>query len=689
MALHRPLDLVSQQIRLITIQPSRFHDVNSDIIELEIEHVPLNNHSFTPEYRAWLLSRGYPVELNSHLEWYKVMDQQSPLYSKIHRYVWGDYIALSYAWSHEFNQKMIRVNGDEVYVRQNLEAALRVIRNQGYLKDGMKLWIDALSINQGDDVEKGKQVTRMGDIYWAAADVLVWLGANNPEMSKVMDFISGLANGWDDTDTTNLTERLPRVLASASPGIWQLFNDFVQLPYWKRTWVLQEISKGTAEMRVLYGDKIVKWTDLSNAALYFNTQPEDKIGNAIKAIMYRYPEHRKEANRVLKPNYHFFLRISNTEGLRQQRVEPNLIKLITFTRHKLVARPRDKVYGLLGLMAPYIAQHIVPEYGPDVTDDVVYENFAKTWIQFGENLDVLGQCSSDDSPSWVPHLHTSYRHLCGASEPPYDASKGLKPQVRFYNDNENRVLVCKGLLIGAVDSVSTSFQDPKNVNNASLPPSASKQFGTRNCSNAYLDEHGLREALWRTVVGNRNLTGGEAPDEYALLLSPQSLTNADMLAWIKPNAGFYVAGRPLISYFEAHSYETVFNRCLVALRSLFKHLESGLWKMWARVRLGTAQNMPVKRQLSIFEEAVTRVTRFAWSRRLMTTQTGYLGFAPEEARPGDVVAVLFGCSFPVLLRPKGNEYTLVKPCFVYGLMAGEAVAKYHKGAIESQEFEIA
>ncbi len=73
----------------------------------------------------------------------------------------------------------------------------------------------------------------------------------------------------------------------------------------------------------------------------------------------------------------------------------------------------------------------------------------------------------------------------------------------------------------------------------------------------------------------------------------------------------------------------------------------------------------------------------------MTTQTEYFGFAPEEARPGDVVAVLFGCSFPVLLRPRGNEYTLVKPYFVYGLMAGEAVAKYHKGVIESQEFEIA
>lgn len=50
----------------------------------------------------------------------------------------------------------MRGDGVEVHVRQNLEAALRSIRNQGLLAPGIMLWNDALCINQGDGVEKGK-----------------------------------------------------------------------------------------------------------------------------------------------------------------------------------------------------------------------------------------------------------------------------------------------------------------------------------------------------------------------------------------------------------------------------------------------------------------------------------------------------------------------------------------------------
>jgi len=38
------------------------------------------------------------------------------------------------------------------------------------------MWIDAICINQGDDEEKSKQVTRMRDVYKLARRVVVWLG---------------------------------------------------------------------------------------------------------------------------------------------------------------------------------------------------------------------------------------------------------------------------------------------------------------------------------------------------------------------------------------------------------------------------------------------------------------------------------------------------------------------------------
>jgi len=38
------------------------------------------------------------------------------------------------------------------------------------------LWIDALSIDQSNDSEKGPQVAMMGAIYQLATRVIAWLG---------------------------------------------------------------------------------------------------------------------------------------------------------------------------------------------------------------------------------------------------------------------------------------------------------------------------------------------------------------------------------------------------------------------------------------------------------------------------------------------------------------------------------
>jgi hypothetical protein len=58
-------------------------------------------------------------------------------------------------------------------------------------------------------------------------------------------------------------------------------------------------------------------------------------------------------------------------------------------------------------------------------------------------------------------------------------------------------------------------------------------------------------------------------------------------------------------------------------------------------------------------------------RRLITTKNGYLGLAPEEVEVDDVVAILFGSKFPVILRPSGQNYIYVGECYVDGIMDGE------------------
>lgn len=65
-----------------------------------------------------------------------------------------------------------------------------------------------------------------------------------------------------------------------------------------------------------------------------------------------------------------------------------------------------------------------------------------------------------------------------------------------------------------------------------------------------------------------------------------------------------------------------------------------------------------------------------------------MGFGAEAMRPGDVVAVLFGCSFPVLLRPSGDGFRLIKACYVHGIMDGEAIVEHEQGKLPGRTFMI-
>ncbi|KXX82847.1 Heterokaryon incompatibility protein 6, OR allele [Madurella mycetomatis] len=55
------------------------------------------------------------------------------------------------------------------------------------------------------------------------------------------------------------------------------------------------------------------------------------------------------------------------------------------------------------------------------------------------------------------------------------------------------------------------------------------------------------------------------------------------------------------------------------------------------------------------------------------TACGRMGLFPNEARMGDLIAVVAGSRVPFVIRPQpdGKAYTLVGPCYVHGTMNGE------------------
>jgi hypothetical protein len=73
------------------------------------------------------------------------------------------------------------------------------------------------------------------------------------------------------------------------------------------------------------------------------------------------------------------------------------------------------------------------------------------------------------------------------------------------------------------------------------------------------------------------------------------------------------------------------------------------------------------RQNDTFELVINQKTP------LCTTVKGFLAAVPCTTKVGDCIAILGGGNLPFVLRPTGdNHYRLVGPCYVHGIMDGEA-----------------
>jgi hypothetical protein len=78
------------------------------------------------------------------------------------------------------------------------------------------------------------------------------------------------------------------------------------------------------------------------------------------------------------------------------------------------------------------------------------------------------------------------------------------------------------------------------------------------------------------------------------------------------------------------------------------------------------------------------------ARRLVVTDGGCVGMAPCRAREGDSVAVLFGCSIPLVLRrvPLQETWQIVGEAYVHGYMNGEVAGLIESGTLASKRVRL-
>ncbi|RYP56224.1 hypothetical protein DL771_012011 [Monosporascus sp. 5C6A] len=165
-----------------------------------------------------------------------------------------EYYALSYAWGK--GKASTRVDGRRLSITRSLYEALRELqRSIQHSKDSMafqgaepgsiRIWIDAICIDQKNTHERNEQVPRMGLIYGSARKVLVWLGPQGDSNERVEIVTSYARQGEQEgsylksfQDGAPWTDQQIRDLKDLCIGLPLLTGGRA---WFHRLWVIQEV----------------------------------------------------------------------------------------------------------------------------------------------------------------------------------------------------------------------------------------------------------------------------------------------------------------------------------------------------------------------------------------------------------------------------------------------------------------
>lgn len=177
------------------------------------------------------------------------------------------YDALSYTWEDDEIGHSIGLLRESIAypvpIRPNLKAALLQLRDP---KEPRYLWVDALCINQRDNKEKSEQIPWMFHIFSRARSVCVWLGREEGDGGRAMDFIRRLISISDDFDHLVADHNLSKDYVALS--------NLLKRPWFSRRWIVQEIA--LAKSATLHcGKESISWEDFADAvSLFVNAQPK-------------------------------------------------------------------------------------------------------------------------------------------------------------------------------------------------------------------------------------------------------------------------------------------------------------------------------------------------------------------------------------------------------------------------------
>lgn len=548
------------------------------------------------------------------------------------------YVAISYAWGDPGETKKIEVAGSPVPVSVSLHGALQALRKRDV---SVMVWVDALSINQQNKEERVQQVQFMRSIYSKADSVAIWLGPEEDDSTKAVNFMGRIAK------SAKHPEEVTRILSSR-----HTIKDLVAVvalferSYWRRLWVVQEVFNAR-KILVYCGNTIATWEVYHIASDLFHRHRTDMVdltnfkGSSHPSIS---PDQLSHDQVLI---YQGPASLPNLVSFDNKR-EDSLLEVLCACRRKLSSDPRDKLYGLLGVLHPEIRKEFRPDY--DLSVKEVYSDIVDYLLTTTGRLDVICESihfpphiSSANLPSFVPDWSHIPQVTSLGRKYGFQASGAMKAVCQFQDDRLNRL------------EISAIYLDTVNVKGMAV--------GTLCNVGDYL----MAFLHWRALL-LENIAN--VPDDARQIVQ-EDFTTTLSLGQIPPTHAKQ-------TQWLAACYNVFGN--LIRERLPYLSLDQSLGR-YLDLRVDVK---PDERRQFLQKHFGERMM----GRSFFITHDNYLGMSTGFMLPGDKVVVPLGCSTPILLRQEGTrgEYRYVGDAYVNGYMDGKAIDQWKLGIREVSKY---
>ncbi|CAF3511544.1 unnamed protein product [Fusarium graminearum] len=601
------------------------------------------------------------------------------------------YEALSYVWGKPNFSELILLNDQDFFITPSLKYALSCLR---YKTQPRVLWVDALCINQSDILERNHQVSLMREIYSKCQRDIAWLDPVVGVAFKSDDIYNDPKLAQMETSIRKGMELMHTIVEKDYNTLGQLFGayhdggyileyneeiclrDLFDMPFlWKRLWVMQELSLAPNLVMMCKGAEL-GW---------------DSMSALLKDQPYMDAFHMMDSHAYNLPNWSdMFDRIKLIEDQRRLFSKPGLVdsKLMdVLTRFREVEStdPRDRIYGLLGLVTDDHGIHA--DYTKSVQD--LYRETTISLINMSGNLDILCQNPFENSaghkalqqledamPSWVAEFnsrHGDCAEFIFAQRDIFNAGfKTCETPCRLLGTRSD-ILIVRGVILGAVGPIlqvkcqDYSARDMLKLyfsEEAILKPKSltyAPTFGAKKLTSGET----CSRAFWRTLAKDCTL-----PPRMRRLRSNE-VRSLDKVNMEKLSDETMITVNTICVEYDLYRDRSLFSKCLGNVLDY-----SGIESKFSTLSVGNP-----------YGHYATKDHMF------VVTKNGLYVLARPYVEEGDVVAVLDGGKVPMILRKtdpvseKSTEdtYRIVGPAYVHGFMDGKAEVGVTEGWLAKQD----